>query len=268
MRRAEWLSKHSGLVISGVTAYAYFLGYASVSVFAGGLGITVRDLGLDFRDYLMLAAVNAISSLAPLATYYGLLELTTYLRVRGLISRREDLLIGLPVAVATTALLAIAGGVAFGWDEPGAVRAFAIIFTIAFWLMIPASRLSHRLYMRRRWRTTTDLELLQKPWPRWRFAACAVGMIWLISSAVVTLVGCHMWSEAIEDAASRGESAPSGPLALSLALHPERGIASVSTEGRFDGICLTRISDRVFVGDEVTWVRDVDAFRTAQCVPE
>ncbi len=50
---------HLAAVGFALSAAGYLLGYASVWLFSTGVGIAPRDLGLDNRDYLLLAAVWA-----------------------------------------------------------------------------------------------------------------------------------------------------------------------------------------------------------------
>jgi hypothetical protein len=51
----------------GAIRFAYLVGYASVSLFASTLRVSVADLGLDLRDYVLLTGLTAVSWLPAVA---------------------------------------------------------------------------------------------------------------------------------------------------------------------------------------------------------
>ena len=50
------IQRHLSIVFGLVSAVGFFFGYLSVALFAWGLGVTPRDLGLTTQDYVTLAA--------------------------------------------------------------------------------------------------------------------------------------------------------------------------------------------------------------------
>jgi hypothetical protein len=57
---AERVTKYATVALTISTGLAYLLGVWSVARFSEGVGTTPADLGFDFRDYLLLAALNLL----------------------------------------------------------------------------------------------------------------------------------------------------------------------------------------------------------------
>jgi hypothetical protein len=65
------IAKHGALLVTLGGGIGYFVGVRSLSGFATELGISISDLGIDFRDYVLFALLSSLAIVAGLGGFYA-----------------------------------------------------------------------------------------------------------------------------------------------------------------------------------------------------
>lgn len=263
--------QHAGLMLTIGSGLAYLIGVRSVSGVARELGVTPSDMGIEFRDYAVLAIVPAIAFIAGLLSVYVIGRFLSPL----LIALRPSpwpVRIGLAYCAGSLVMFLLA--VVIG-DHTSSDYQFDLVYQTAALCMIPSSgyfavreglaRWQHKLMSRR----ASSKELNQEPTPSWAdqmtasdhlissapwFVGFMLSLIVLYPTATLVWGTLTTWPEdwAVEleswSAGGSTSDVPDAPLALDLVFTP------TVVEFELDGerLCGVRISDRVLLHEGKT----------------
>jgi hypothetical protein len=253
----SWWNTFGALALSTVTAVAYLEGLATLAFFAGGLGVSPSDLGLDFRDYVVMAGINV----AVWGITFGLVLLIRKVEVRVLPNatgwrRLLRFVVTLPFGMAAFVLVIIMGGLtatASGLWPVVVVGSLFIGATDPYPAISAKPSAAPPAWTRTRTgRIITDARFLP-------------GCLVLIVSTTAALVGANQWANDLKSVANTGDRPGRGPMALALVVNPERGVVR---NGDGEEACVVRVTDSVFVGGETVIVTEVDSFAVRACVPD
>jgi len=269
--------KHYGAVtVTVATAVAYFMGYASVSAFAAELGVSPRDLGLDVRDYLLLASINIVSWITVYFATMGYAFVYTMLtgaRVKPWIRITfMGVSFGVVFGLAINATLYSTGQTlergAGGWFllPPISILVIFLIGAVARTVVVNAHN-ARRGSMR----GVVRLDKLPKVGSRemtiYRVVPVLAGVVLIFCSYFPSVYGARAWANSLEFASLRGiDSPPRGPFGLALIIQPSQGEITFTAGGRDVRVCGMRLSDKLMINsDGNSEIRDIDVFEHARC---
>jgi hypothetical protein len=280
---SEFWRDHGTLALSAGTAVGYVVGYASVAAIAAVLSVTAQDLGLDFRDYLLLAGVNtcvwALLVAAPLAalllgTLVSEAMRKTWPRGGYRDSGWTFLVVMTLVCIVPLGIILAATYVSFGTlSGPGLIISM-VAYVLA--LAIPVGALALVIGAREGFRATPVSELAESELTD-RTAVLGVDLLAirvallsiLAASSIMMVAGAIDWANRVEDWAHTGgqlDARPSAPPALALLLRPEVGEATATVGPRTVESCGIRIGSDVYLGAQSASVaRDVVLFSVETC---
>lgn len=225
-----------------LTAAAYLTGYLQIAFFSSALGITARDLGFDFRDYVMLAVVNA----AVVALAAGFYWLHFELEPGGVLHTRL-------VAPATKKWRRRTSGLiarAVRWAS------IAVVLWTGYLIGVGVSFLAVLV-------AGIPLIALELMVNRERDARLAVGavVVAFVAFIAVTCVGADRYARQLKSHASEGD-AVLPPVPLRAVVQPEVGVAR---NGDGEVACVIRISPGVVMGRRAVVVTRLTAFTIRRC---
>lgn len=245
--RPEWFAP----IATAGTALAYLTGYLQLAFFASALGLTVGDLALDFRDYVVLAVVNA----AVFAVVMGMFAFAAHLEP-GIPSPLRKRLIGSSPrrwvrATRTTVVEALRSGALGGALLVGgllglnASGALVVLAGVACLVVIHYTTAGSGFGAIGGYVAT---------------ACVVVGFIGL------TCLSAHLYAERLQDAAAStsGDVTPLPPVTLRTVLQPEVGLAS-SAGTTNSATCAIRVSSHVLLGRDAVVIGPVDRFTRRSC---
>jgi len=218
-----------GWVAPGLTALAgvaYLLGYLETAFFASRLGITARDLGIDVKDYAVLALAN-VALVAAAAPGFMLFDYVDTKRP----GRVGVLCFGLFIVSVL-----VLGGVGFGLDGHSVEVFLPVGVTASFAVLAARER---RINL--------------------------AGLLAVLAVAGLVFLACYSadsYAGRLRDDARHGPSPALPPLALRSILQPEAGIATQGTATT----CAIRVSPHVLLGRAATTVVTPDRFTVTPCV--
>jgi hypothetical protein len=258
-------AQHWTPVAAVVTAVGYLAGRSSVSSFASALQVGAADLGIEFRDYVLLAAL-----LLPAVPLFFLgLAAGRSVVDPGRKDGAEALILGAIALILIRVVieekwrpLSPPWGLAHVAITAGYILGFERFFQIGFFRIIGGRS-----------------QLIESSLvPRWKFSlsregavigyglssmALQVAVVFLAFSTVSSMNNeVKSWASEIRTAAEAGEDIPDGPAGISWILHPELGTASVGGTTT----CAVRIGDKILVGMVgTTVVPQIDRFTSRRC---
>lgn len=241
-RRLRLEPAWAGPVITLLAAGAYLLGYLETAFFASALGLTARDLGLDAKDYTMLALVHLVGvGLAVFGMWVTeLCDADLNARAKAWVEaatakgRRRFLLLAGKFAGALVISIAAFAVVGVNVGE-GLVVAGVLIVA---WLGLPAVG-------RRR-----------EPLP-----LAIAGVVVLLIVGGLAGYAADVYASHLRRDARAGHDIGLPPLPLRSVLQPEVGIA---THG-WQTTCAIRVSPHVLLGRRATTVVEVERFTVGRC---
>jgi hypothetical protein len=243
---AERVTKYITVALTISTGLAYLLGVWSVARFSEGVGTTPADLGFDFRDYLLLAALNLVP-----VTLGAALAVPGVILTRRTSDERAAKIEGLYLAFAGLGTLLMV--LSFLTENYS-------YLVLSVGLTIGAYGAAVLTYYRRR--SVPSMALRGRS-----NMILFLGAIVLVLGVTMAIYFAGFASEQYGyDLASvyRTPDTSEIPYGLQLLVNPERG--SVVVNGRSE--CVLRIREKVVsTGGHVVVVNDMDAFvARSRCV--
>jgi hypothetical protein len=257
---SKWWDTWGAPVTAIATGFAYGVGYASVSYFASSLNVSVGDLGLDLRDYLLLTGLTGVAWMLLVGAVASLIWMgeqdwckdpkTTTARWQ-----KAGVIVGAIVAVVLVVLFifqtVVSSDFHFGW---GAVAFFGVVYPLFF----------GGIY--------GSVKLLTGSSGNRRFGWTILVLVVLLVTPSTTLAGAGNWASSLLEDAEFGEDPGQGPFPLRLVLQPEVGTATIETDAATDAdtdeACVLRVGERVFLGAAAVVVRDVTSFMSSSLAME
>lgn len=231
----------AGPLITAAAAGAYLLGYLETAFFASALGVTARDLGIDVKDYAVLALVNVV--VVALAALFLWVALECHPKNPGL----EAWLAADPARAKRRRRLAHAG---YWGGFITAVVVGALGFRLepgqgVATLPVTAAACFGVLLARQGRMVAAGIAA----------AFAAVGLL------AVACFSADAYAGRLLDATRDARTAPMPPLALRSILQPEVGVATHGTATT----CAVRVSPHVLLGRTATTVVTPDRFTVRPC---
>jgi hypothetical protein len=249
---ASWWNAYGALVISVGTGFAYLVGYSTLSVFASGLGVSSSDLGLDFRDYIVIAGLNIV----VWAMAFGVVLVIRKIEGRILpqatgLLRLVRFVVTLPFGVAAFTLIAVMAGL---------TAEGSLIALVAGSLFVGATDPHPAIGARPA--TSPPAWTQNVVWRLMGNTRTLTACVALLASVTAGFAGAVAWADHLQRAAETGERPSRGPIAIALVINPERGIVKANGQTA----CVLRVTDSVLLSREATAVvSDVEAFSTSRC---
>lgn len=236
----------AGVTLTLLTGGGYLLGYLEIAFFASALGVTARDLGLDVKDYAVLALLNV----AAIALAVVAVRLRTLSDVHETPSTKAWVDAGRSpgqrrVRRVLTDLLGMACFVVL--STVGLVLGLGGLGTLA---MVAVAILS-----------LVGVQMLRhhREWAGVAGALVALALVGLVA------ISCHTadaYARQLRDDARAGRrDVRLPPLPLRAILQPEVGVAMQGTATT----CAIRVSPDVLLGRRAVAVATVDRFTVRRC---
>lgn len=270
---SRWWGTYGSVFITGLSAFGYVVGVASIGRFASTLGVGVQDLGLGTQEYLTLAAIYGLgmAAVAGLSIGYLLLLLgylfpllTRNMTVEGS-GKRSGLVLLLMLLTALLWILPF-GLLVLVSDQLGVSEQTAWTSGPALLLIVAFGVLGREIAVSvdgggkpdapEKWWKMGRLVVVP-PSVLARSAALGVLLLTFVATAAFALRSATLWAEEL----SAGQT-PAGGFSLDLILQP--------TPGEFPDIdgCIIRVSPRVHLINGAPRIGDVDAFTSSDCSPD
>lgn len=241
--KPEWVTP----AITALVGSAYLLGFLETAFFASALGVTARDLGLDIKDYAVLALLNVVLiavATASIPFMFLIYDLDGHPRLRAWVDdggtkagrrvRRFALsLVGL--AGASTIIAVGLGGLGVG-------------SLVTSWILVSVAAAAFIAF-----------ELARAG--RHRPAAWILAVLALAGVFGLACHSAHSYARTVRTDIQANRAVPMAPLPLRTVLQPERGIAVQGDEQT----CGVRVAPRVILGRRGTTVAEVERFTVRQC---
>jgi hypothetical protein len=215
----------------------YIVGYWALATLAMELGVSVKDLGLDFRDTLVLAGIPAGVWMLGVLLYFSLTSAVNWSdeRAKGTQGARR------------VAFFAIGGIAHMGFSIVGlgiaaitGLNLFAAILLVGLPIIFPG--------------------LLRRFPP--------VGVLAVVAFTLVLAYGVISqmadWATELRAAVAEGDPLPAGPVPARLLLTPSEGTVRVGDEVA----CVVRLGQDVLIGGTTVVVAEPDLFVAEDCDPD
>ncbi len=271
-----WAS-YGTLVLAIFSGYGYVVGVAAVSLFARTLGVSVQDLSISTRDYLVLAAVYG--GVVFLAMLLSVISVSVFASVvarsqQGLSSQGSEngasdpLLLATGIAAVLSPMILVyfvylmlvrGTGIEDSWDELLQVRwwvltpVFVSLFALAALLWSILSALGRSDPEFDRWWAFGRRRIVP-PTRVARSASVVVVLAGFVLTATMATSAADDWAKDL-----RSSSTADGPWAMALLVQPSFGHLEN------DPKCILRIAPGVLVIDDETVVGEETVFAADGC---
>lgn len=259
MPYGAWWRDFGTTALAMSTGLAYLLGYATAAIFASAIGVSARDLGFEFRDYLALSALAVLPWVLVVGAVAATLELGPSVpkpwqlrriaamaprdmsefrqRVAEVASGTAFDSIRNLVALAAVVILALAYGFDLGF--PGILGLLLVVLGFG---LIPRLIKAHR-----------------------KIGTIVLAMA-LVAVTAFGFVQTRRFAAALRDAASEADTdLPRATLPMRLVVNPQTGMAELAEIGR---LCVIRVSPAVFLTSDATVVTTPTSFAVKGCPVE
>lgn len=294
-RLGQLVASHGAILLTILSGIGYALGYANVALFSTRLGTSPKDLGLDFRDYLLLATINVAGFLPFLVVWSGLGRLLALVFEHlgfGEERRRRPLRpgmaplaflgiasIGLFGTILNTVVLGAGVFISTGaWDAFDLFGIHGLAFPFTLYVALGLSgvvaeifgtyvvpRVRHRETLEVNGITGVNLvtsgdDSRRKVDLHVRGTLLLLGVLCAIG---LTLYGGAHMADSVKAEARSGRvgNGIEGPIGLQLVVNPRVGLATVSRNDGDQQACVLRIGELISVGQSAIVVKEVVEYR-------
>jgi hypothetical protein len=238
------LITNATILLTVSTGAAYIVGVWSVTSFADGAGVDSADLGFEFRDYVLLTALNLLPLLAAIsAVAVGIAVINRFRN-----SNRR--LLVPPTLVAMTVLAMTAGALLSGSRLAELILgglAVGFFVTVVVSIVVTIERTGRKIAL---------LLLLAVP---------TFGVIDTTVSSIANIgAESQFYGEQLGDFGHHGSNLAftSNPAGLAMLIRPQTGVATLNGMSA----CVVRIRGNVLAdNDDVIVVAQLDKFVPSDC---